>query len=141
MNQPSEYLIPVGKVDPQAANNTTKDSDIADASKFRAFMAILAIGVVDSTVDFKLQESDKSDFSANVTDVSGKAITQFSATDDNKVAVINLKTERMTKRYLRARATLGNGTAQNLCVILLGVDPAYGPASDDKLATVAQIVT
>src|SRR5262249_58944522 len=125
MNQPSEAVMVVGKIDRQTANNTTKTIDIVDMSKFAEALAIFLIGTVDATTDFKLQESNASDFSSGVSDIAGKAITQFTATDDNKVAVVNLKAEEMTKRYLRGLATLGNGTSQAIAVVILGVKPRY----------------
>lgn len=147
MNQPSEYAIVAGKIDPANANNSTVNSDYVDMSKFHELVAILQLGAVDSTVDFKLRES-KDTSGTGEQDISGKAIAQFTATDDNKVAMINLEAEELTQtppgspyRYVRARATVGNGTTNIIGCIVLGMKPRIGPASDDKLAAVAQIVT
>ena len=109
-------------------------------SKFREALLVVQTGSSDSTVDAKLQESNDPGFASGNSDISGKAITQLSA-QSNKVVLINLKAEKMTKRYLRGVVTVGNGTTNLVAAVLLGVKPAFGPASDDKLAAVAQIVT
>ncbi|MFO0929154.1 MAG: hypothetical protein U0736_19380 [Gemmataceae bacterium] len=141
MSQPSERLTVCGVIDPQTANNTTKTTGNIDLSKFHEAAFVLLVGTIDSTVDFKLQES--ADGSTGWADISGKGITQLTATDDNKQVLVNLKAEELStgKRYVRGLATLGNGTSQALCAVALGVKPRFGPASDDKAATLAQIVT
>jgi len=140
MAQPSEKLIVAGKIDPKNGNNSTQNTDVVDMSKFREALLVVQTGSSDSTVDAKLQESNDPGFASGNSDISGKAITQLSA-QSNKVVLINLKAEKMTKRYLRGVVTVGNGTTNLVAAVLLGVKPAFGPASDDKLAAVAQIVT
>jgi hypothetical protein len=139
--QPSEQVAVVAKVNPANNNNSAANSDAVDMSKFREAMFILVLGAVDSTNDFKLQESVNG--SSGWQDLSGKSITQLGGTDDGKVAIINLKAEELSAgyRYARAVNTVGNGTTNLTCVVGLGLKPCYGPASDDDLAAVAQIVT
>lgn len=141
MSQPSERLTVCGVVDPQTANNTTKTTGNVDLSKFHEAAFILLVGAIDSTVDFKLQES--ADGSSNWSDVSGKAITQLSGSDDSKQVLVNLKAEELAagKRYVRGLVTLGNGTSQTICAVALGLKPHFGPAADDKAATLVQVVS
>jgi hypothetical protein len=139
IQQPSERSAIVSVVNPVNNNNATANSAAIDMSKFHEAMFILLLGSVDSTTDCKIQES--ADGSTNWGDISGKAITQLGAADDNKQAVINLKTSEMTKRYARAVVTSGNGTTNLLALVALGQRPRVGPASGDNLNTVAQIVT
>jgi hypothetical protein len=110
-------------------------------SKFHEAMFIAQVGAIDSTIDFKLQESANG--SSGWQDITAKAITQLTATDDNKVAIINLKSQQLDAgyRYVRGLMTLGNGSAQLVAAIALGLSPRFGPGSDDKLTTVAQIVS
>ncbi len=138
--QPSENAAVVAKVDPKNGNNSTQNTDIVDMSKFAEAMLVVQTGASDSTVDAKLQESNDAAFASGNSDVSGKAIAQLGA-QANKVVVINLKAERMTKRYLRGVVTVGNGTTNQVAAVLLGMSPKFGPASDDKLAACVQIVT
>ena len=37
--------------------------------------------------------------------------------------------------------TVGNGTTNLVSAVALGIKPRFGPATDDDLATVAQVVT
>jgi len=62
------------------------------------------------------------------------------------VAVVNFKSEETAAtpslfRYVRGRLTVGNGTTNIVGVVALGMRPRFGPASDDKLTKVAQIIT
>lgn len=138
--RPSERVAVCATVDPVNGNNAATSSDAVDMSKFHSAMFILTMGVIDATVDFKLQESATS--GGSYTDITGKAITQFAATDDGKQAVINLRSDELGagKRYVKAVVTVGNNTSSLVSVICLGLDPRHGPASDDDLATVAQII-
>lgn len=144
MQQPSEQMTVAGKIDPQSANNTTKATDYLDMSKFHEALFVLQVGAIDAVIDFKLQEATDSG-GTGLQDLSGKAITQLAATDDNKIVLVNLRADELTVssgyRYVRGLATLGNGTAQLVAAVALGVSPRSGPASDSKLAAVAQIVT
>ena len=139
-NWPHERAILAATIDPANNNNASFNTDNVDMSKFHEAMFVLVLGAVDTTIDFKLQESaDGSSFS----DISGKAITQMGGTDDNKQAIVSLKSEELSsgKRYVRGRLTVGNGTTNICCVVGLGMRPRFGPASDDKLTKVAQVVT
>ena len=71
--QPSEKAPVVDFINPQNANNSTKNSSGIDMSKFYEAYFVLILGSQDSTVDMKLQESNASDFSSGVSDISGKA--------------------------------------------------------------------
>lgn len=106
---------------------------------------ILLLGdMASETIDFKLQESATS--GGTYTDISGKTATQLAAhasNNDNKQIVINLKAPELSAgmRYVKARAITGGATGGPACVVALGMKPKFGPASDDDLADVVQIVT
>src|SRR5262245_28426320 len=140
---PDERAAVCATIDPFNGNNAATASDAIDMSKFGEAMFILLAGAIDHTVDFKLQESANSDGSS-ASDISGKAITQESGgDDDNKQWVISVKSEELSagKRYVKALATIGNGTTNLIACVGLGVRPRFGPASDDDLASVSQIIT
>ena len=142
-SQPSERAAVCATIDPFNGNNAATSSDAIDLSKFHEAMFVLLSGAIDSTVDFKLQESANSDGSS-ASDITGKAITQETGgDDDNKQWVICVKSEELSagKRYVKAVATIGNGTTNLIACVGLGVRPRIGPASDDDLASVSQIVT
>ena len=144
-SQPSERVAVVGTVDPQTVANTEKLTDAVDMSKFEEAMFILLLGdMAAETIDFKLMESDAS--GGTYTDISGKAITQLAAhatNNDNEQYIINLKASELGagKRYVKGRVITGGATGGPACVVALGLAPRYGPASDDDLSSVGEIVT
>lgn len=99
-------------INPALVNNTTASTGWVDARNCTHIFAFVAIGVTDTTVDAKLQKATSSG-GAGVTDVSGAAITQLSATDDNKQASISIDpSELATGSYTHVRllVTVGNGS-------------------------------
>jgi hypothetical protein len=144
-SQPSERAAVIGKISPANYNNTVPNTDYVDMSKFHEVMFVLLLGStgnIDSTVDFLVRESiDTSDTGGQT--LTGKTIAQFSGTDDAKVAVVNVKSSELSAgyRYLRGRATVGNGTTNIIAVVALGMKPRFAPGTDDDLAAVAQVIT
>jgi hypothetical protein len=139
---PHERAVVVGKIDPANANNSTVNTDYVDMAKFHEALFIFQLGSVDSTVDCLVRESTNSSDGGGQT-LSGKQATQLTASDDNKVVMISVKSEELDNgyRYLRGRMTVGNGTTNIVSAIALGMRPRFAPASDDKLTAVAQIVS
>ncbi len=139
---PHERAVVVGKIDPANANNSTVNTDYVDMSKFHEALFIFQLGSVDNTVDCLVRESTNTSDGGGQT-LSGKTATQLVASDDNKIVMISVKSEEMSNgyRYLRGRMTVGNGTTNIIGAIALGLRPRFAPASDDKLAAVAQIVS
>lgn len=139
----SEQVAILGTVDPQLLDDGAANSDFADLSKFDEVAFVLSVGATDTTVDMKLQEDTAGDGNA-VADISGKAITQLTgAAGDNKQAVISIRAAELTegKKYVRAVVTAGDGTeGANVHVLVLGIKAAHSPASDNDIASVAQIV-
>ena len=141
-SQPSERAAVVATIDPANHNNSTQTSDAVDMSLFHEAMFILIAGTNDSTIDFKLQESDSA--GGSYSDISGKSITQETGGDeDNKQWIINLKSEELSagKQFVKASVTLGNGTTNFVGLVGLGLNPRFAPASDDDLASVSQIIS
>ena len=72
-------------------------------------------------------------------------MTALGGSDDNKQVVFNLKSEELTVNsgYTHAAlsVTVANGTTNILGAVALAMRPRFGPANDDDLASVAEIVT
>ncbi len=143
----SEQAAVVATIDPDVIVASTVLSDYVDASEFANFQAIALAGTLGSsaTLDMKLvQATDGS--GTDVKDITGKAITQLtqaSPDDSDKQAVINLKPEELDVAneftHFAVSMTIGTATS-DAGAIVLGQDPRYGPASDQDLASVAEII-
>jgi len=107
--------------------------------KFRRALFVLNVGAFGSsaTVDMKLQEStDNSSF----TDLAGTgvAITQLvAAGGNNRLATLEVRAGQLTKRYVRARVTVGTAATLLQC-LALGGEAVAKPASAYDLGAVAQ---
>src|SRR5262245_14651256 len=127
----------VATIDPANNNNNTFLTDAVDMSRFSEIMALLVLGATDIAINFKLQEATTS--GGSYADIAGKAITAFGGTDDNKQAIISLKSEELTpgKQFVKGSLTVDAGTTNINTVIVLG-RAVYRPATDHDLADVAQ---
>ena len=145
---PSEKVAIVATVDPDANGAITAYSlfsDFVDCQDFQQLMVIMLAGTVAASgkIDMKLQQATNST-GAGVKDITGFAITQITTASNDKQAIINV--DAMTDldiaggfRYVRA-ACKTTTAAADYGVVILGLEPTYGPANDHDLATVAEIV-
>lgn len=144
---PSELCALVGSIDPDANAAGALSTAWVAAKNFESFMAVVMAGTLgtSATLDFKLQQAtDGSGTGAK--DISGKAITQLTeaGSDDDKQAIINLRTEELdvTNGFDFVRATMTTAVAtSDSAALLFGVNPVYGPASDNDESSVDEIVT
>ena len=140
MMLPREAVAVVGAIDPALRDDATVTSDSVDMSYWQQALFVLLVGATDITVDAKIQVSaDNSSWS----DLSGKAIGQVAATDDNKQWVLDLRAAVLgsSYRYARLSVTVGNGTTgAYTAAVALGVLPRQYPASDYDHADVDEIV-
>ncbi|RJP54180.1 MAG: hypothetical protein C4583_03355 [Anaerolineaceae bacterium] len=148
VTRPSDRAAVVGVVNPDALTATTHDSDWIDASKFERFLAIAMVGTLGESAEFDaklMQATDASGTGAK--DITGKAITQISEdvspAPNNKQALINLRAEELDIAngftHFMLRLTVAAATSDGGGLVL-GFDPHYGPASDNDLSSVAEIV-
>jgi hypothetical protein len=143
--KPSQRVGIVGVVAPVSQGVGTVTTAWLDATTFMKFMAAINAGVLGAaaTVDAKLQQAT-SNAGAGVKDVAAKAITQMvKATDDGKQVVINLKQEDLdfANGFKWFRLSITVGTAASLIsALVVGLDPRYGPATDNDAATVKEVV-
>ena len=104
---PAEIMALQQELPSQALGASTAfNGDGSDMQGWDGIIFILNLGVTDGTVDMKAQGDDNSAFSS-ATDITGAAITQVSATGDNKLYVLDVY--RPTERYIRAVVTTGAG--------------------------------
>lgn len=147
--QPSEQVAVVGAIDPAvlASATGTFTSDWVAVKDWHELMAVVMVGTLgaSSTVDAKLQQATDGT-GTGAKDIAGKAITQLTDadSDDNKQAVINLKSNELDVDggFTHVALVVTVGTADSPgAALLLGLHPRYGPASDHDLASVNEIVT
>jgi len=97
-------------------------------------------GAMDGTWDCKLQEATDSS-GTGAADLTGKTITQLSATDDNKQAVISIDRSELSAGFthVAAVATPTGGTANLCAVLIVGALNRYKPVASHDLASVNSI--
>ncbi len=141
----SEQMAVLAVVDPDVYTTGATTSDWLDMSKHGKIWAVVFAGDLGagSTVNFKLQEATSST-GAGAADITGKAITAHTATgtDSNKQAIIDLDESELTigtGRYVAGVMTIAGGTTDT-CAAIFGGVPKHGPASDNDLASVDEIV-
>lgn len=145
--KPSDRAAVVGVIDPDATAASTVTTGWISIANFASVMAVISAGTLgtNATVDAKFEQAtDASGTGAK--DVTDKAITQLTqaGTDDSdKQAVINCQQQDLDVAndfaFVRLSVTVGTATS-DLGAVVLGLDPAYGPASDNDASTVAEIV-
>lgn len=142
---PSEGMALVATIDPAENLVAATVSDYGDIGKFAAMLAVLQLGVIGAaaTIDMKLvQATDAA--GTGKKDITGKAIMQLvKATDDDKQALINVRAEDLDIdndfSFVAIELTVGAAVSLSSAV-LLGMGARYKPASDENLASVAEIV-
>lgn len=143
--RPSDRAAVVGVIDPDAQGTGTVTTGWVSIAQFGSLMAVIMAGTLgtSATLDAKLEQATSS-AGAGAKDVTGKAITQLvKASNDDDQAVINCGQQDLDVdngfAFVRLSMTVGTATS-DVAGLLLGLDPAYGPASDNDAATVQEIV-
>ena len=122
-------------VHPASTAVGTADTGGIDLQKFKRATFVLNVGSVGAagTVDCKLQESTDN---ITFTDLAGLNVAITQITVSNRVATLEVRADQITKRYVRARTTIG-GNAVVICVNAIGADASHKPEGADD-ASVAQ---
>ncbi len=86
-------------------------------------VGLVLVGATDITVDAKLRQA-QDDSGTNAKDITGAAVTQFSGTDDNKWASIDVDAARLDVNgnftHVELLITVGDGTTgANVAGVLL----------------------
>jgi len=148
----SERLAVLATVDPDAYAVGAQSSDYIDMSLFDQALAVICAGVMPAlgTLDAKLQQANTAGGGA-VKDITSKAITQLagaSPSQSDKQALINVRADELDMangfRWVKLVITLADTTSpvgtNDAMGFLLGLGPRYGPAYDNDLASVAEII-
>ena len=138
----SDYAIADGTT-VAAVDNTTKASGWVNMADFDYVDFIISTtdADADTTVNAKVQCDTAGDGNA-ISDITGLAITQFTAAATAKLAVLRVRADQLAagKPYSRVLVTAGNGTSGSVTsIVSLGFGHNYGAASDYDTAVVVQI--
>ena len=143
---PSSLSAIVGVIDPDAYAAAAYSTGYIDMSKREGIQAILMLGamVATGTADAKLEQATDGSGTGKK-DITGKAITQMTAagSDDDKQAVINCRKEELdiANNFTHVRLTVTLATAgSDMGAIVLDSAANYGPASDNDLSSVDEII-
>lgn len=137
----------IATIDPDAYSADTYTSDWVDASDFHTLLAVVAAGTLgtNATIDAKLEQADTA-AGGNAKDVSGSDITQMTqaGTDQSDTqAVISVQNDALDVdngfRWVRLSITVGTATS-DAAGFILGTAPRVGPADDNDLASVGEVV-
>ena len=145
--RPSDRMAVAGIIDPDVTAASTVTTGWIDMAVFNEIMATVMVGTLgaSATIDAKLEQaSDSSGTGAK--DITGLAITQMTqaGTDQSDdQAIINCWAEDLDidNDFTHARLSITVGTAtSDVGALVLGACARYGPASDNDLASVGEIV-
>ena len=141
-NYLSDELAIVGSAAMLNVDNTTAASEYIDMGKFDKviFVVVVKDASADTTVNAKVQSADDGS-GTNVADITGLAITQFTAAATDKEFVIEVRADQLNVNdtHVRLLITAGNGTVGiSGGLIALGLCN-QAPASDNDLSTVTEI--
>ena len=143
---PSSLSALVGVIDPDAYAAAAYSTGWIDMSKRAGILATVFAGTMaaTSTIDAKLEQATDGS-GTGVKDIAGKSITQLTAagSDDDKQAEINLRPQELdiANGFDFARLTVTVATAaSDMGASVMDFGAHYGPASDNDLASVDEIV-
>lgn len=139
----SEVAAVVGVVDPADLATSAASTGWVYAGDFFRFLAVVQAGALSGTLDAKIEQATTS-AGGGAKDVTGRAITQLAATDDNVQALINVKHDDLDIAngfdYLRLTVTPTGGTANLGSAVLLGFNARHNPASSKDASSVKEVV-
>lgn len=132
-------------IPPQSAAPGVVNGAWVPMSNFSKLQHIVEVGTFGaaSTFDAKLEQA--TDIAgAGAKDIDGKAITQLATAGGNdRIAVINVEETELDVNedydHVRLVITIA-GAATDISAKVLGGEAAQGPASDDQVAAVVEVV-
>lgn len=141
-NNLSEELAVAGAIDPQLVDNAAVTSDWVAMKNGDRVMFVVSVGATDITVDAKVQQATDAS-GTGAADMTGKAITQIAADEDNGQVIIEVKAEELTSTntHVAVVVTVGDGTTgAYVSAIALQGRMRYKDAANYDVASVAEIV-
>ncbi len=144
---PSEVAAVLATIDPDANSNATYLSDAIDMSKFDALLAVIMIGTMvgSSTINASFTQATTSGgtYKAISPAKAMTALSQASPDASDKQVLMNLRAEELDidngYRYVKLSLVIG-AAASDSAVVVLGFGSRFGPAYDNDLASVTEIV-
>jgi hypothetical protein len=142
--QPIEKITPRGFLSLDNYANLSAAHPWVDAGQFRSYLFIAVLGAnSSSSVLVNLQQA-KDVLGSGAKDISGKTYTHADAATGQRLIVINLQNEELDTilgyRYARLRVEVTGGTTTQLTGLMLGCDPRFGKAQDDRISEVLAVV-
>lgn len=124
------------------ASSTPLAGTAARMNRFRKALVLFLLGdMAAETIDCIVETCD----SGGTNNVSLKAATQLAGhatNNDSKRIVIGVNVDEMIasgKEYIRGKITTGGVTGGICTIIVLGLEPAYGPAGGFDDASVVEV--
>lgn len=121
----TERLGAANALNPVSQAAATVTSPSIDMQKFHRAYAIINNGAVTGTLDAKWQESSDN---ASFTDLAGTNVAMAQVTTANKTNIMEVRSDQITKRYVRISATVGTGPVL-LCIQLYGDEAVNKPGN------------
>jgi hypothetical protein len=139
----SEKVAIVGVLDPAAASAAVRYTDVIDMSKWHQALGLFLLGNMDDAATVVCAAYRCDSAGNNAAAIKTETLTAAAGNDDTQV-VIGVRSEDLLpqatyNRYIKFGITNGAGGGGYAVVVGLGVDPKYGPASDNDLASVQSI--
>lgn len=142
--------LPIERITPRGLMNLDNYAGVAgstgwvDAGTFHSWLAVVSLGLNSSPSLVIRLEQAKDDAGAEFKDIPGKICTFADAAASQRLFLLNLLGEEMDTaqgyRYFRVRVNVTGGTATWLGAMVLGVDPRFGKAQDDRIPEVVAVV-
>src|SRR5574337_1235564 len=134
--------VAVLAVNTGTASSTPLAGTAARMNRFRKALVIFHLGdMATETIDCIVETCD----SGGTNNVTLKAATQLAGSasaNDSKQIVVAINVDEMIasgKEYIRGKITTGAGTGGACVIVVLGLEPCYGPASNFDNASVVQV--
>jgi len=142
----SQEAAVAGVIDPDAYAVSTVTSGWISMATFKKIQAIVMAGTLGAlaTLDAKLEQATDAGGSG-AKDITGKSITQLTQAggDSDKQAIINCRDNELdiANSFTHVRLSMTIAVlASDAGAIVMGHSEAYGPASDNDLSSVDEIV-
>jgi hypothetical protein len=125
------------------ASSTPLAGSAVDLSKFGKALVVFRLGdMASETIDCVVQRCDSNGSNA----ATLKAATQLAANasnNDNKIIVVAVDANDLSgsdQEHIRGQITTGGVTGGTCTIAVLGLEPRYGPAGDNDMSAVVEIV-
>lgn len=125
------------------ANSTPLAGSAVDMSKFGKALVVFRLGdMASETIDCVVERCE-SNGSGNVTLKAATQLAAHASNNDNKVIVIAVDTNDLAgsdQEHIRGKITTGGATGGTCTIAVIGLESRYGPAGDNDMSAVVEIV-